>query len=206
MKRGDRVCIVNPDSAFFGESARVLEVRLSTVVLEGKNCPLIFMREEVQLVDVFDQTQVEVLFTVEDPRYTPTRATEGSVGWDLKARTPSRYDGGKDKIPIAIFPGERVLVPTGLSIQLPPGYEAQIRPRSGASLKARDVILGTIDSDYRGELQALVWNNTGETIYIRDEERIAQLVVQQAPPVKFTLVNQLDPSPRGTKGWGSSGK
>ena len=129
----------------------------------------------------------------------PTYATAESAGMDLRAN----LDG-----PITLRPMERQLIPTGLCIELPRGFEAQIRPRSGLALKYGVTILntpGTIDSDYRGELKVLLVNFSTEDFVVNDGERIAQMVVARHETAVFEPVVTLDASERGTGGYGHTG-
>lgn len=129
----------------------------------------------------------------------PTYATAESAGMDLRAN----LDG-----PITLRPMERQLIPTGLCIELPRGFEAQIRPRSGLALKHGVTILntpGTIDSDYRGELKVLLVNFSTEDFVVNDGERIAQMVVARHETAVFEPVVDLDASERGTGGYGHTG-
>lgn len=129
----------------------------------------------------------------------PTYATEGSAGMDLRANLSE---------PITLQPLERYLVPTGIFIQLPQGYEAQIRPRSGLSLKKGITLVnavGTIDSDYTGEICLPVINLSNEPYTIQDGERIAQMVVTRYERVAWQVVSVLEPTQRGDKGFGSTG-
>ena len=110
--------------------------------------------------------------------------------------------------PIVLHPMERKLIPTGLRIALPVGFEAQIRPRSGLALKHGITVLntpGTIDADYRGELMVLLINFSDKEFLINDGERIAQMVVARHEQVDFELVNQLDDTERGAGGYGHTG-
>jgi dUTP pyrophosphatase len=110
--------------------------------------------------------------------------------------------------PLRLKPLERSLVPTGLSIELPEGFEAQIRPRSGLALKKGLGLVnspGTIDADYRGEIGVLVINLSDQTIEIAPGERIAQMVVARYASVHWTPSDELDPSLRGSGGFGSTG-
>ena len=123
-----------------------------------------------------------------------------SAGMDLRADINE---------PISIAPGERVLVPTGLYIALPEGYEAQIRPRSGLAFKHGITILnspGTIDADYRGEIKVLLINLSNETFEIHDSERIAQMVVAPFAKVEWEQTDTLDTTQRGEGGFGHTGK
>ena len=110
--------------------------------------------------------------------------------------------------PIVLRPLERTLVPTGLFMALPPGVEAQVRPRSGLALKHGITVLntpGTIDADYRGELMVLLVNFSNENFVINDGERIAQMVIAQHCTAEFTLVEELDSTERGSGGYGHTG-
>jgi dUTP pyrophosphatase len=128
----------------------------------------------------------------------PSYATEGAAGLDLRAALPSR---------LVLGPGERALVPTGLRLAVPAGYEAQVRPRSGLALRHGIVLPnspGTIDSDYRGEVQVILWNAGPEPFAIARGDRIAQLVI--APVARVELEESpLDETPRGAGGFGSTG-
>ena len=110
--------------------------------------------------------------------------------------------------PVALAPGARALVPTGLYISLPKGYEAQIRPRSGLALKKGITILntpGTIDADYRGEIGVIVINLSQEEFVINDGERIAQMIVAKYETVEWEPCNSLDETERGAGGFGHTG-
>lgn len=129
----------------------------------------------------------------------PAYATSQSAGMDLRANI--------DKS-IVLHPMERRLVPTGLHIALPQGFEAQIRPRSGLALKHGITVLntpGTIDADYRGELMVLLINFSDTDFVINDGERIAQMVVARHEQIEFQLVDELDDTERGAGGYGHTG-
>ena len=129
----------------------------------------------------------------------PAYATEQSAGMDLRANIEE---------PITLRPMERRLVPTGLYIALPPGYEAQVRPRSGLALKHGITVLnapGTIDADYRGEIGVLLINLSAEEFTVNDGERIAQMVIARCEQVDFELVEVLDETERGAGGYGHTG-
>ncbi len=129
----------------------------------------------------------------------PTYATPQSVGLDLRANLET---------PIVLRPMERRLIPTGLHIALPDGYEAQVRPRSGLALKHGLTVLnapGTIDADYRGEIGVVLINLSQEDFTVNDGERIAQLVVARYEQVVFTLAETLDKTERGEGGYGHTG-
>jgi dUTP pyrophosphatase len=130
----------------------------------------------------------------------PQYETIGSAGMDLRANLEEA---------ITLAPLERTLVPTGLFIQLPLGFEAQIRPRSGLAAKRGLTMLnspGTIDSDYRGELKCIVVNLSNETQTIEPGERIAQMVVAKHEQITWQPVEQLLDTERGAGGFGSTGK
>lgn len=129
----------------------------------------------------------------------PAYATEQSAGMDLRANIDA---------PITLKPLQRVLIKTGLYIALPPGYEAQVRPRSGLALKHGITVLntpGTIDADYRGELCVLLINLSDTDFVINDGERIAQMVVAKHETVDFVLTEELDETERGAGGYGHTG-
>lgn len=110
--------------------------------------------------------------------------------------------------PLTLAPGERCLVPTGLSIQLPSGYECQVRPRSGLALKKGITVLnspGTVDADYRGEIGIILINLSNEPFIINPGERIAQLVVKQYVRIEWEPAERLDETRRGDGGFGHSG-
>ena len=129
----------------------------------------------------------------------PTYATSQSAGMDLRANLEE---------PVVLHPMERRLIPTGLHIALPEGYEAQVRPRSGLALKHGLTVLnapGTIYADYRGEIGVVLINLSQEDFTINDGERIAQLVVARYEQVEFSLVETLDETERGEGGYGHTG-
>lgn len=129
----------------------------------------------------------------------PAYATPQSAGLDLRANIDSS---------IVLQPLERRLVPTGLHIALPEGFEAQIRPRSGLALKHGITVLnspGTIDADYRGEVMVLLINFSNEPFTVNDGERIAQMVVARHEQVEMEVVKTLDETERGTGGYGHTG-
>lgn len=132
----------------------------------------------------------------------PAYQTEHAAGLDLLAAVP-------DDKPMVLGPGDRALVPTGLAIALPAGYEAQVRPRSGLAVKHGITVLnspGTIDADYRGEIGVPLINHGRETFTIRRGERIAQMVVAPIVQTAFEPVRELPPSARGSGGFGSTGR
>ena len=129
----------------------------------------------------------------------PTYATEQSAGMDLRADVSES---------VVLHPMERRLVPTGIHIALPPGFEAQVRPRSGLALKHGITVLntpGTIDADYRGEIKVLLINFSNQDFVINAGERIAQMVVARHEQVEWVDVEQLDETARGEGGYGHTG-
>lgn len=129
----------------------------------------------------------------------PAYATQGSAGLDLLAAVERA---------VGIAAGERVRVPTGISIALPPGYEGQVRPRSGLAFREGLVLPnapGTIDSDYRGEIQVLLWNTGDQRVELRRGDRIAQLVVSPVARVEWVDDAPLDATERGGGGFGHTG-
>ena len=129
----------------------------------------------------------------------PEYATFASAGMDLRASLQSE---------IMLKPMERILVPTGLFIELPLGYEAQIRPRSGLAFKNGITVLnspGTIDADYRGEIKVLLINLSIENFTIQNGERIAQMIVAKHERVEWKVVESLEESKRGAGGFGHTG-
>lgn len=129
----------------------------------------------------------------------PTYATEQSAGMDLRANIDA---------PVVLRPLERRLVPTGLHIALPEGYEAQVRPRSGLALKHGITVLnapGTIDADYRGEVGVVLINLSSEEFTINDGERIAQMVIARHETAELVEVEQLNDTARGEGGYGHTG-
>ncbi|MBS7284155.1 MAG: dUTP diphosphatase [Prevotella sp.] len=129
----------------------------------------------------------------------PAYATPQSAGMDLRANIPSS---------ITLQPMQRQLIGTGLYIALPPGFEAQIRPRSGLALKHGLTVLnspGTIDADYRGEIMVLLVNLSNEPFVINDGERIAQMVIARHEQGEFEEVEVLDETERGAGGYGHTG-
>ncbi|MDO5570869.1 MAG: dUTP diphosphatase [Bacteroidales bacterium] len=130
----------------------------------------------------------------------PEYATPLSAGMDLRANIDR---------PIILNPLERVLVPTGLFIQLPEGYEAQIRPRSGLAFKYGLTVLntpGTIDADYRGEIKVILINLSNEPFIINDGERVCQMVIAPYTQVSWQQTDSLEDSQRGEGGFGHTGK
>lgn len=129
----------------------------------------------------------------------PSYATSLSAGMDLSAALEEALELGS---------GERALIPTGLAIALPPGYEAQVRPRSGLAIKHGVTVLntpGTIDADYRGEIKVILINHGKEPFTIERGMRIAQMVVERHEIIEWNVVESLEETERGESGFGSTG-
>jgi len=130
------------------------------------------------------------------PRYQ----TDGAAGMDLQAAIPSE---------IVIAPGARAKLPTGVAVAIPEGFEGQVRPRSGLAARHGITVLnapGTVDSDYRGEIQVVLVNHGQEPVAIAPLERIAQLVIAPVARAELVLVESLDETTRGAGGYGSTGR
>lgn len=130
----------------------------------------------------------------------PEYATPYSAGMDLRANIDE---------PVTLKPLQRTLIPTGLYIQLPEGYEAQIRPRSGLAIKHGISLVntpGTIDADYRGEIRVILVNLSSEDFIVNDGERICQMVIAQYAQAQWESVDKLDETERGAGGFGHTGK
>lgn len=131
----------------------------------------------------------------------PEHQTESSAGADIHAYLP---DGD-----VIIAAGEKEIIPTGIYIEIPVGYEVQVRPRSGLAFKHGVTVLnspGTIDADYRGEVKVLLINHGKEAFVVKSGERIAQMVFSKYQRIEWESVNQLSDTERGSGGYGSSGK
>jgi len=131
---------------------------------------------------------------------SPARATEHAAGFDLRAAIDE---------PLTIDPGARHLVPTGIAIAIPPGFEGQVRPRSGLAIRHGIGLLnspGTIDADYRGEIKVILVNLGQEPFVIERGERIAQLVIAPVAGCELVETTELQATDRGEGGFGSSGK
>ena len=145
-----------------------------------------------------DKLVVKIINRSKNP--LPSYATEGSSGMDLRADIEDNF---------TIQPMERRLVPTGLFIELPVNYEAQVRPRSGLAIKQGITCLnspGTVDADFRGELKVVLINLSNETQTIHPGDRIAQMVIQKVEKVILNQVNEIDCTVRGEGGFGHTGK
>jgi dUTP pyrophosphatase len=144
------------------------------------------------------EMKINIINTSSNP--LPAYATAGSAGMDIRANLTD---------PIALNPLERMLIPTGLFVQLPPNFEIQIRPRSGMALKQGITCLntpGTIDSDYRGEIKVLLINLSNEIQIINNNDRIAQMVFAKTETVELIAVEVINETERGEGGFGHTGK
>lgn len=135
----------------------------------------------------------------------PEYSTEYSAGMDLRANL--KDEEGNNKV-ISIVPGERVLIPTGLYLSIPYGYEGQIRPRSGLAIKYGITVLntpGTIDADYRGEICVCLINNSKHSFKVHNGDRIAQIIFSKVEQTTLVEVSELVNTKRGTGGFGHTG-
>jgi len=130
----------------------------------------------------------------------PVRATAQAAGVDLHAAIETS---------LLLEPGERALIPTGIAVALPPGYEGQVRPRSGLAVRHGVSLVnapGTIDADYRGEIKVILINLGAEPVTFERGDRVAQLVIQRLPAVEWEAVDELSATPRGAGGFGHTGE
>lgn len=142
---------------------------------------------------------IEVKIINESPYDLPTYETHSAAGMDIRANITE---------PLTLAPLQRTLIPTGLRMQLPQGYECQIRPRSGLALKKGITIVntpGTVDADYRGEIGIIVINLSNDPYTITPGERIAQMVIKEYVHVKWLPVERIDETERGDGGFGHTG-
>lgn len=143
--------------------------------------------------------EIEVKIVNHSKNPLPEYSTKDSAGMDVRAMLDE---------PVTLRPLERALIPTGLHIQLPEGYECQIRPRSGLALKKGITVLntpGTIDADYRGEIKIILINLSNEPFTIENGERICQMVIKEYVKATLTQVDDLDDTERGAGGFGHTG-
>ncbi|MBW7846155.1 MAG: dUTP diphosphatase [Bacteroidia bacterium] len=142
--------------------------------------------------------QINIINTSDLP--LPAYETAFAAGMDIRANLEADVE---------IMPTQRVLIPTGLFIELPQGFEAQIRPRSGLAFKHGITVLnapGTIDADYRGEIKVLLINHGDTSFVIKHGERIAQMIIAKHETIQWNSVEQLSETGRGSGGYGSTGK
>ena len=147
-----------------------------------------------------EKIAVKVKIVNQSGHALPDYSTPNSAGMDLRAKLDE---------PVTLKPLERRLIPTGLFMELPEGYEAQIRPRSGLALKKGISIVntpGTIDADYRGEIGIIVINLSNSEFVVNNGERICQMVINKVEMISWTEVNSLEESERGAGGFGHTGK
>ncbi|MGY0393900.1 MULTISPECIES: dUTP diphosphatase [unclassified Fusobacterium] len=144
--------------------------------------------------------KVAVKVLIEEGVQLPKYETSGSAGMDVRANI---------KEPITLGSLERVLIPTGIKMAIPEGYEVQVRPRSGLALKhgiSMANAIGTIDSDYRGDIGVILINLSKDEYVIQPQERIGQLVLNKVAQMEFEIVDVLDETERGAGGFGHTGK
>ena len=149
-------------------------------------------------ISFINNMKVNIINTSHHP--LPAYETVASAGMDLRANLENS---------VLLKPLERTLIPTGLFIELPEGYEAQVRPRSGLAIKKGITVLntpGTIDADYRGEIKVIIINLSSEDFVVEDGERSAQMIVSSHERVDWEAVEELKPSDRGAGGFGHTGK
>lgn len=145
-------------------------------------------------------SRIKVKIINQSPNALPEYATEGSAGMDIRAHLPG---------PLVLKPLERQLIPTGLYMELPLGYEAQVRPRSGLAIKQGITCLntpGTIDSDYRGEIKVILINLSNEEQVLHPGDRIAQMVISPVVQAGWETVEEISVTTRNTGGFGHTGK
>jgi len=145
-------------------------------------------------------SQIEIRIINNSSNSLPEYATEGSSGMDIRAHLTE---------PVKLQPLERTLIPTGLFIEIPMGFEAQIRPRSGLAIKQGLTCLntpGTIDADYRGEIKIIIINLSNEQQVIHPGDRIAQMVIQKVEKVLWKVTGELEETQRSAGGFGHTGK
>ncbi|HMI61927.1 MAG TPA: dUTP diphosphatase [Puia sp.] len=143
---------------------------------------------------------IKVKIINQSPNALPDYATEGSAGMDLRAHLPG---------PVVLKPLERQLIPTGLYMELPLGYEAQVRPRSGLAIKQGITCLnspGTVDSDYRGEIKVILINLSNEEQVLHPGDRIAQMVISPVVQAGWEAVEEISVTTRNAGGFGHTGK
>ncbi len=144
--------------------------------------------------------KVQIKIINQSANQLPEYATIGSSGMDIRANLI---------VPVILESLERALIPTGLFVELPLGYELQIRPRSGLAIKQGITCLnspGTIDADYRGEIKVIIINLSNEAVTINHGDRIAQMILQQVEKAEWLAVNIIDETQRGDGGFGHTGK
>ena len=144
--------------------------------------------------------ELEVLIARDEGASLPSYATASSSGMDLRACLPA---------PVTLKPLERALIPTGIRISIPDGFEAEVRPRSGLAVQSGVTVLntpGTIDADYRGEVKVILINLGNEPFIVRSGDRVAQMVFHKTGRVSWREVEELPQTDRGSGGFGSTGR
>ena len=164
-------------------------INISRISIESKENKK-FWKELKEL-----QNPEEIKVKLIDGGKMPESKSDGAVCADAYARTVNHF----------IKQGERELVPLGFALELPDCYEAIVRPRSGNSKNGIDISIGTIDTDYRGEVMACVVNNSDKDFPIHNGDRICQIAIREVPEINFNVVEELSETERGSKGFGSSG-
>lgn len=144
--------------------------------------------------------EIAIRCIARDGATLPAYSTEGASGADIRAFLND---------PVVITPGSRALIPTGITVEIPHGYEIQVRPRSGLAMKHGITVMntpGTIDSDYRGEIGIMLYNSGNDSFLVEHGDRIAQLVLAEVPRAAFILSESLSETTRSSGGYGSTGK
>ena len=144
--------------------------------------------------------ELEVLIARDEGASLPSYATAASSGMDLRACLPA---------PVTLKPLERALIPTGIRISIPDGFEAEVRPRSGLAVSSGVTVLnspGTIDADYRGEVKVILINLSNEPFTVQSGDRVAQMVFHRTGRISWREVKELPPTDRGSGGFGSTGR
>ncbi len=150
-----------------------------------------------RLQDLAEPATLPMMPMGDIPVPCPARAYPDDVGLDLRAAIAA---------PVILAPGSRATIPTGWAVEIPMGYEGQIRPRSGHTMRGLVAVLGTVDPNYRGELRVTVENHAGVERVVNHLDRIAQLVIAPVVAPRAQVVSSLSPSTRGARGFGSSGR
>jgi len=144
---------------------------------------------------------MDIEFECSDIKWMPVKGSDEAAGYDIRAAMTR---------PVKVFPMDKRLVPTGIKLNLPEGYEAQIRTRSGEALSRGLMVLnspGTVDSDYTGEIMVILYNTSDRTRTINPGDRIAQMVIKEVPNVNLTVVDSIEKETiRGADGFGSTGR
>ena len=161
----------------------------------------------ISAIALFTKWMKEILSECDEPTEIKIKLLNGGKLPEFKSDGAVCCDGyaRMGKTTCILEPSCRTLVPLGFALELPDGYEAVVRPRSGNSKDGIDISIGTIDCDYRGEVMACVVNNSHEDLRINDGDRICQIAIREVPNINFVTVDELSETERGSKGFGSSG-